>query len=313
MNVPDGAYGFVYITTNNLNGRMYVGQKKIDDWGVWKNYLGSGKAFKQAVKKYGKENFEREVLDFAYSPEDLNSMEAEYILDLDCVSDPQYYNLVEGGGTVTGMIHSDATREKLRVRMLGENNYFYGKHFHGESNPFYGKHHSQAARLKMSASRKGMPSWSKGKTGIFSEESLDKMRSAKLGVPLSKEHIEAIRRSQSGEKHPMYGKKHSERTKDIIREKAKGRVASEETKRKMSASQRSRFSNPKNKIKHPTISVTCITTGITFKSIKEAAEFYNIKSPSTISSACKGTRKSAGKLPEGTCLKWKYCDEKTPR
>ena len=209
MNVPDGAYGFVYITTNNLNGRMYVGQKKIDDWGVWKNYLGSGKAFKQAVKKYGKENFEREVLGFAYSPEDLNRMEAEYILDLDCVSDPQYYNLVEGG-TVTGMIHS-------------------------------------------------------------------------------------------------------ERTKDIMREKAKGRVASEETKRKMSASQKSRFSNPKNKIKYPTISVTCITTGVTFKSIKEAAEFYNIKSPSAISSACKGTRKSAGKLPEGTCLKWKYCDEKTPR
>ena len=62
MNVPDGAYGFVYITTNNLNGRMYVGQKKIDDWGVWKNYLGSGKAFKQAVKKYGKENFERAIV-----------------------------------------------------------------------------------------------------------------------------------------------------------------------------------------------------------------------------------------------------------
>lgn len=313
MNVPDGAYGFVYITTNNLNGRMYVGQKKIDDWGVWKNYLGSGKALKQSVRKYGKENFKREILDFAYSPEELNTVEIKYILDLNCVSDPRYYNLVEGGGTVTGMVHSEVTIEKLRVRMRGENNYFYGKHFDGESNPFYGKHHSQASRLKMSASHKGKPSWSKGKTGIHSEESLEKMRSAKLGVPLSKEHVEAIRHAQSGEKHPMYGKKHSEHTKDIIREKARGRVVLEETKKKMSASQKSRFSNPQNKIERPTISVICVTTGITFKSIKEAAEFYNIKSPSTISYACRGTRKSAGKSPEGTCLKWKYCNEKTPR
>lgn len=251
MGVPDGAYGFVYITTNNLNGRMYVGQKKIDDWGVWKNYLGSGKALKQSVKKYGKENFSREILDFAYSPEELNTMEIKYILDLNCVSDPRYYNLVEGGGTVTGMIHSDVTREKLRVRMLGENNYFYGKHFHGESNPFYGKRHSQGSRLKMSNSRKGKPSWSKGKTGIHSEESLEKMRSAKLGVPLSKGHIEAIRLAQSGEKHPMYGKKHSERTKDLIREKAKVGLCLRKPKRKCQRRRGQDFQTPRTKSNTP--------------------------------------------------------------
>lgn len=292
---------------------MYVGQKKIDDWGVWKNYLGSGKALKQSVKKYGKQNFKREILDFAYSPEELNTVEIKYIFELNCVCDPRYYNLVEGGGTVTGMVHSEVTREKLRVHMRGENNYFYGKHFDGESNPFYGKRHSQVSRLKMSASRKGKSSWSKGKTGIYSEETLDKMRAAKLGVPLSDAHKSAIGNGVSGENHPMFGKKHSEDTKEAMRQKALGRTVSESTKKKMSDSQRLRFSNPKNKITPHKVPVVCVTTGESFDSVKEAAEHYNLRSSSDISNVCRGIRRSAGKASDGTRLVWKYCNEKTPR
>ena len=35
-------YGFIYITTNHVNGRQYIGQKKYDKSGKWKKYLGSG-------------------------------------------------------------------------------------------------------------------------------------------------------------------------------------------------------------------------------------------------------------------------------
>lgn len=53
--------------------------------------------------------------------------------------------------------------------------------------------------------------------------------------------------------------------------------------------------------------VTCITTGETFNYIKEAAEKYNI-CPQGISHCCRGKYKTAGKLPNGTPLQWKYID-----
>ena len=51
----ENPYGFIYITTNMVNGKRYIGQKKFCDG--WKTYLGSGKLLKKAIKKYCKENF----------------------------------------------------------------------------------------------------------------------------------------------------------------------------------------------------------------------------------------------------------------
>ena len=53
--VIDNPYGFIYITTNMVNGMRYLGQKKFDRG--WKNYLGSGAVLRKAINKYGKENF----------------------------------------------------------------------------------------------------------------------------------------------------------------------------------------------------------------------------------------------------------------
>lgn len=52
--------------------------------------------------------------------------------------------------------------------------------------------------------------------------------------------------------------------------------------------------------------VICITTGKLFYTITDACIFYNIKSPSGVTSCCKGKSKSAGKLEDGTKLIWKY-------
>lgn len=43
-------YGFIYITTNHINEKQYIGQKK---YGVngWETYLGSGIALNNAIKK----------------------------------------------------------------------------------------------------------------------------------------------------------------------------------------------------------------------------------------------------------------------
>ena len=104
-------YGFIYITTNLVDGKRYLGQKTFDR--KWKNYLGSGKAFKNALKLYGKENFSRNIIDIAYSIEELNQKEYEYSIFFDVVQSEDWYNLVLGGGTTAGMIVSDETRNKL--------------------------------------------------------------------------------------------------------------------------------------------------------------------------------------------------------
>lgn len=84
----------VYKTTNKINGKVYVGFHKTTDPND--DYLGSGKIFKRALKKYGKENFIKEVLFVFNTAEEMFSKEAE-IVDKLFVESENTYNIMEGG------------------------------------------------------------------------------------------------------------------------------------------------------------------------------------------------------------------------
>lgn len=106
-------YGFIYITTNHINEKQYIGQKK---YGVngWETYLGSGIALNNAIKKYGKENFTREIIDEADSPEKLNEKEIYWIKYYNATKSKNFYNIAsggEGGNTIIG--YSKEEKEKL--------------------------------------------------------------------------------------------------------------------------------------------------------------------------------------------------------
>tara|TARA_Y100001938_G_scaffold133516_1_gene192982 strand:+ start:109 stop:258 length:150 start_codon:yes stop_codon:yes gene_type:complete len=47
----------VYKITNNINERVYIGKDINDN----PNYLGSGILIKKAIRKYGKDNFIKEI------------------------------------------------------------------------------------------------------------------------------------------------------------------------------------------------------------------------------------------------------------
>lgn len=94
-------YGFIYITTNLINGKKYLGKRSYKDYSdgkkKWKNYLGSGKLISRAIKKYGKENFKREIIDEAETYEELNELEKYYIRLYNCTDSDEWYNISEGG------------------------------------------------------------------------------------------------------------------------------------------------------------------------------------------------------------------------
>jgi len=59
---------YVYITTNVVNGRQYIGDHSSNN--LNDNYLGSGVAFRKAIKKYGKENFTKQILELFNTKEE---------------------------------------------------------------------------------------------------------------------------------------------------------------------------------------------------------------------------------------------------
>ena len=88
--------GYVYITTNLITGRYYIGQHHATVFEP-ERYLGSGKAILMAIKKYGKENFSCELLATADTQEELDSLEKHYIKEY-CATDRNVgYNIQAGG------------------------------------------------------------------------------------------------------------------------------------------------------------------------------------------------------------------------
>ena len=70
-------YYYIYKITNKINNKIYYGQhttSNLDD-----GYMGSGSALHKAFKKYGIENFEKKILKFYNSPEELNIVEARLV------------------------------------------------------------------------------------------------------------------------------------------------------------------------------------------------------------------------------------------
>ena len=95
-------YGYIYKTTNLINKKIYIGQKKSKIF-LENKYLGSGLYLKRAVKKYGKENFKVELIAWASNREELNNLEKYYILKYNSLNSNIGYNIANGafgGGDV---------------------------------------------------------------------------------------------------------------------------------------------------------------------------------------------------------------------
>jgi len=186
----------VYVHTNKINGKKYVGQTSMGIEKRWgKNgvgYLGkiNGKyrqtLFARAILKYGWDNFQHEVIENNLTKEDADSLEKSLIKKLNTTNSKYGYNCKEGGSN--------------------------GKH-------------SEESKRKMSETHKKIK---------VSEETRMKISESNKGRIVTEETRKKISKALSGENNPMYGRQLSEEHRKKISYANKGRVPSDEERRKMS-------------------------------------------------------------------------------
>ena len=122
---------YIYKITNRITHKCYIGQHKLPNKPeAFRRYLGKGLAIREAIKKYGKENFDKTILEYIDDDEKHSfvSEREKYYINLLNTMVPNGYNISPGGeGGCTkesarkgadnrkkkGYVHSAETRMKI--------------------------------------------------------------------------------------------------------------------------------------------------------------------------------------------------------
>jgi group I intron endonuclease len=177
----------IYKRTNKINCKIYVGQT----WETMEHRAGpAGKNYKDctylwnAIKKYGWNNFESEIIIIVDTQKMADYWEQYFIDQYNCCNRKKGYNIQRGGSRDS--IISENTRQKMSISRKG-------------------KRLSEETKQKISSMLKGRPSHKKGKS--CSEETKQKMSEARVG-----------------KNNPIYGTFRSEETKRKISMSNKGKM-----------------------------------------------------------------------------------------
>ena len=130
--LPEDCVGFVYLITNNVSGRKYIGKKlakfskttqrtvklkngtkkkkkiksKIDS--DWREYYGSSPELQKDIEQLGAENFTREILYYCKSKAECSYIEAREQFTRRVLESDDYYN-----GIINCRIHGSHIKNKL--------------------------------------------------------------------------------------------------------------------------------------------------------------------------------------------------------
>jgi hypothetical protein len=130
--LPEDCVGFVYLITNTVTGRKYIGKKlakfaktsykvvkqkngikkkkkirtKVDS--DWRDYYGSSEELSKDVTTLGKENFTREILHYCTSKAHTSYLEAKEQFDRKVLETTDYYN-----GHISVRVHGSHIINKI--------------------------------------------------------------------------------------------------------------------------------------------------------------------------------------------------------
>jgi group I intron endonuclease len=188
---------YIYKTTNLLNGKIYIGltRKSVDES---QNYYGSGWKLKNAIKKHGKENFVKEIIQYCTSLEALAIAEKYWIKRLNATNQNIGYNLHPGGQLIydystcgtwerTDEFRAKMSRVKSGIKQTPEA-------ITARSKALTGRKRSEVTKAKIANTLKGKN---------HSEERIEKVRKSLTGRkngPHSKETKAKIAKANKGKK-----------------------------------------------------------------------------------------------------------------
>jgi group I intron endonuclease len=196
--------GTIYLVTNNLNGKQYVGQTIVAS-----EKRGHGTLVTAAYRKYGKENFNYDVICGGIDNRPtLNFIEKFWIKVMDCRV-PNGYNIDHGGSSKDKV--SDETREKIRIANTGK-----------KQTP------EQIAKVVKAL---------KNRSPKVKQKAGDKLRGRKR----PQEVVEKVRQGN-------LGKKVSDETKAKLSAINKGKIVSEETRLKLSLAAKNQWAKIKGEL-----------------------------------------------------------------
>ena len=256
----------IYCITNIINGKKYIGSNSNDN----PKYYGSGTYIKKALKKYGKKNFKKEIINRVNDLQIMKELEEYWIEYFDAYNNPLFYNSTKYSAGLTKFPEN----KKINISKANKGN----KYHLGYKQSEFQKSQTKKANL--------------GKK--ISEEHKQKISNAvkgnkyALGNKLTDEQKLKISKSKTG--HKSY--KNPERGKKISKA-LKGKKRSIETINKLKKQGYSRYK--------PVIQYDIYGNFIQeFPSVKLAAKFFNKISSSNIIDCCK-LRK-----PTAFGYVWKY-------
>lgn len=201
--------GYIYETTNLVNGTKYIGlssKKEFDE-----SYLGSGLILIKAVKKYGRENFKVKPLEYHYSKQSLIDAERRVIKERKANISDKYYNICEGGqwgNVVSGM--SKERKEVMSEKISKKRKAWFNNN--PEQRELYAKRMSEmASGKKLSEEDKARLQKAQKEDRINNPEKYKK--AIEKGLQTRKDNNS---NPWLTKKHPWIGKEHSTETKEKI-------------------------------------------------------------------------------------------------
>lgn len=168
----ENRYGYIYLVTNLVNGKRYVGKTISTVHRRWATHIshaasGSNKmALHGAIRKYGLNSFVANQVCCAVE-KTLCDLERMFIKYFNSRADTGYgYNLTDGGDGMSGHTPSEETRKKMSCALLGNKRGL-------------GKKMSQDNKDKLIGAIKSKPR---------TKEHVEKLRQANVGAKRSPEH-----------------------------------------------------------------------------------------------------------------------------